>query len=137
VDKIWSDLEKLRELTERLTSLPAISTKIANGTIDIISAEGKCHLECLYHREGQTSVILATAEAGCVITSHNHEEIEHIIVLSGEMIAYYQDQMTILHVGDSIMFLPGMPHRAEFRELTLMIGVTVPDTEDYPHERRI
>ena len=136
MDKIWSDLEKLRELTERLTSLPAISTKIANGTIDIISAEGKCHLECLYHREGQTSVILATAEAGCVITSHNHEEIEHIIVLSGEMIAYYQDQMTILHVGDSIRFLSGMPHRAEFKELTLMIGVTVPDTEDYPHGRR-
>jgi quercetin dioxygenase-like cupin family protein len=132
-DKGLTDLQKLQMLTERLHTLPEISTRLPNGTIDILSAEGKCRLECLYHEAGKTSVILATAEAGSIITSHNHEETEHIIVVSGQMIAYYHDQISVLHPGDSIKFLPGIPHRAEFPVLTIMIGVTVPDTEDYPH----
>jgi quercetin dioxygenase-like cupin family protein len=130
-----SDIEKLRHLTDRLVSLQSMSTSTENGGLDVLSASGKCHLSCIYHEPGKTTVITALAEPGSFIGSHDHKETEHIVVVSGEMIAYYDDQITILHAGEHIMFAPHKAHRAEFPQVTFMIAVTVPDTEDYPHDR--
>lgn len=128
-----SDLDKLRHLTEQLKSLPEMSAPTANGGLDVLSASGKCHLACIYNEKERTTVITALAEPGSFIGSHGHKETEHIVVIYGEMVAYYNDQITILRSGDHIVFEPGQAHRAEFPVETFMIAVSIPDTEDYPH----
>ena len=54
-------------------------------------------------------------------------------MLSGEMVVYYGSAVSILHAGDHCVFAPGEAHRAEFPKDTVLFGITIPDTEDYPH----
>ena len=130
-----TDLQKLRLLTEQLTTLPEICTKASEDVINILSANGSCRLDYIYNEQGKASICLATATAGAVIGSHFHKETEHLVMVSGEMIVYAGNQIIVLHAGNHCMFLPNTPHRAEFTTDTLLFGITIPNTEDFPNAR--
>lgn len=119
--------ERLKELSEHLIDFPGLVLSDAKKDVVRYKMEqGSLIGEGIYHGT-ECAIMRCFAEAGTIMARHCHQEIEHIIVISGRMDVYLDnDNCLTLHPGEAIRLAPGTPHYIDYPENTWSLGITIP-----------
>jgi quercetin dioxygenase-like cupin family protein len=147
ITKMTKEVEKLRELTEKLPAFPGrIKTHIhwyeyENG-VEFEMEEGTCYAFPVFYSPhvGVHQWFNSKGKMKC----HSHKETEVIAVYQGEIHLDFsecpqfaqhecQNKKLTLKAGDYVLILPNCVHSATFPIDTHYLTVMIPASEDYPH----
>jgi quercetin dioxygenase-like cupin family protein len=127
--------ERLKELSEHLIDFPGLV--LGDSTKNIVRykmEQGSIVGEGLYHGH-ECAVMRCFSEAGTIMARHSHQEIEHILCISGRMDVYLDDDdCRTLLPGDAMRFAPGTPHFLDYPVDTWSLGITIPASPAYAAE---
>jgi len=132
--EVENNLERLRKLTHDLPApirLEDILSYLPNGKSEYLIEKGRCLVELLF-RVPEISVMKAFMPKDSKLERHDHSEKEIIIVYVGEIEFQINGETKNCKVGNCVYFSPHQPHSAKVLQDTWMIGITIPESSDYP-----
>lgn len=127
-----TNMERLKELTEKLTPYPQLLIAETSFKAHVKSATGKIVVYGLYHSLGFASVSLCIADAGASMVSHTHTEREFIYIIKGRLIWNVGGEIFDMKTGDVRFVEPQTMHGATWPERTEMLCWTIPDNKLWP-----
>lgn len=126
-----SSLDILRDLTPTLAQFPPVVIE-KNNYVEWQVKNGKCFAWSLLH-EPSISICRSFLSKGTIFPKHKHEEREWLIVYEGKLTVYILDDCIELFVGQSTIIEPDIEHSIMADEDTMVLGVTIPASKEYPH----
>ena len=126
-------LDKLRELTPKLPPVPKMGDYKVEGAhyTEYKIKNGTCLSYNIPGVDG-CSISRTLVTSGGIIEMHDHNEKEFIVILSGTLMIYFNNKQRTLKRADCISFEKNVAHRAIALEDTWMLGVTIPESKDFP-----
>jgi mannose-6-phosphate isomerase-like protein (cupin superfamily) len=130
-----ANMKRLRELTEKLVSHPLKDIAVMHGDqVAYDCPAGSCIGKCLMS-DAAVSVQYAEAVAGTVFPTHSHSTgvVEYLIIIEGELIHEIDGRTVTATAGGYLFVHAGATHSLMAVTDVRMIGVTIPQSEGYPH----
>ena len=130
-----TEVERLRELTEKLPHFPEAKTEHLNWS-EYKVEKGTCFAWYMFERP-EVGIHRWYNSRGSM-QRHQHPETEIIIVYEGEVKLIFEDnppeqKEQYLQPGDYVVIPPKTIHHAVFLADTQYITITMPHAEGYPH----
>lgn len=129
------NLDRLRELTPRLPSIPKLEQfkeiLEKDACVEYKMDLGTSFAYNLFKGPG-VSVARVFISSGGKFPLHKHDETEAIIVYYGSVLAVHNEKRFRMKPGDMVFVLPNEEHKFTALEDTWMIAVTVPHSKDLP-----
>lgn len=123
---------ELKEMVKRLPDLTDI-IRYTNNNIIEYDGDGIIFGKNLYN-SGLVAIQQATMLEESQIKIHQHEEIEIIIVIFGQLeFNIINKGCIMLNTGDVVKILPNELHTCKALKNTELIGITIPASKGYPH----
>jgi len=130
--------DPLRRLKELTPDLPSFPIEANNGQID------GCKIHKMICGTSISWNLLSQSEISCAkwynsngteFPEHVHEQREWVVIYKGSMLMTVEGQEEIrLLPGMSMTINPNTKHSARFLEDCWYLAITVPKSEDFPHE---
>jgi len=129
-------MKELRQLTEKLIATPFSELLSADALPNKyqVKADKDIPIHVLWRGEN-TTVCRAAPEANTTMEAHTHDQVEHLIVVSGEMEVRHKSFRGTYKVGDQCRLGIGASHEVYFPCDTVIIVVFVPRNEAFDDER--
>ncbi len=130
-----SPLRRLKELNDEMDASAVVIPPIGSGYQTWPMEDGTpVHFRGLLHESG-----VSTCYGACpvgVFERHCHEGVEHIILVSGEMIVHYDTgEPDRVAAPEVFSIAPGRHHRIEFLARTWIQATVIPADPEFPRER--
>jgi len=126
-----SNLQKLKELTNKLLTFPDMVKEASNGFSEIRMDNGTCFGWRLMIEKGG-GVHKWFNSRGSVFPTHAHDSWEVFVVYEGEMHLIYNEDKKVIQPQESFYMLPGDSHSAYFPVDTWYITITIPPAKGFP-----
>jgi quercetin dioxygenase-like cupin family protein len=125
-------LQRLEELTPRLTSVPSLVLHPACNIAELKFEQGGGKLVGLF-KSHDTAIAMSYVSAGSVMPLHNHNEIEVLGVSEGLVEVHFPDGSVKQLKQYEVMVLDvRQPHEVHYLTDTRMWAVTMPASPDFP-----
>ena len=129
-----SNFEILKKLTDRLDFSNCIQ-QINATTIEMTTEKGRFQLLGLLNIE-PISVARCIIDENTETQIHTHEQMEIIIVYSGNVMILDDGQIYELKQGEIRYIVPGSPHmKCTQNEKCELISITLPQSVDFPNSK--
>ena len=123
-------IQRLRELTQALSSVPA-----GTPAQVLYRGMGGSWIGTALHHCPEVAVQLASAAKGVVLPWHNHNgAAEILIVVSGRVRNQIGDEIQEYGPGECMRMPPHTAHEVTALEDATVVAVTIPAEGAYPHE---
>lgn len=126
------NLRKFKAATDSLALNGMVNERRAKF-IEYDVGAGTCFGIGLLKRD-DVAVQQAFMSSGTRFPTHQHDEIEYLIVHHGRLVVWVGGNQKDIGFGMSVRFNPGEPHTVEAQEDTWMIALTLPAASGYPDE---
>jgi quercetin dioxygenase-like cupin family protein len=121
---------KLKELTSKLSEVPGI-IDTDWSLFPYENTEGPFPGMPLLDIPEAGITLFNEIEEDTTIKKHEHDEIEHLVVIDGSMELYFDDNTCLLVVqGESAYIPPKTPHIVKFPEKSKMVEITIPTSKE-------
>jgi quercetin dioxygenase-like cupin family protein len=129
-------LERLKELTDKLTGYPVRTATSTGGWEEFPMEEGRMQTKDIWTIPGKVSAAVTYNSPG-VFQKHRHEEQEWIICYEGHMIVTIfgdngETTTRELKMGDFVHLDKMVWHGIRFLEHTYYLDITIPDNKFWP-----
>jgi quercetin dioxygenase-like cupin family protein len=131
-----SNLDKLRELTPRLSTLKKDAIPDLDPYLVQYSARPGMVIAKGLLKKKEVSVLEAELKEGGFVENHNHNCHEWVIVCKGEITVIDDKGTNTYKVGQCWYGAPGVAHKTIANVDSDVIGITVPMEEAYPNVRQ-
>lgn len=133
-----NNLDKLRELTEKLPIIPTLADFIYGEENNVVNyeVEGGASFGIGLVNQSEIAVQRVFMSKGITFPEHAHPEHEWFLVYIGGYELYLPNETRQINAGEMVHFPPNVPHSGFITEDTWAIGITMPSGEGYPHAPR-
>lgn len=129
MDRVSENIQKLREIVDRLPAYP-VNHKSIGSCFEVDMEKGSCFgwdlLNC-----SDITVSKFFNSKGSIFPNHHHDVREWVIVFKGQMDLIIGDDRQYLGPGSYAFIAPNVVHKAEFGEDCSYLAITIPQTKDW------
>ena len=128
------NIEKLREMTSKLSSMPNLSDYVSESLSNHISYNTKTGIANAYGlmKTDDISIARCIFEPNTKVDFHSHHAKEWLIIYKGSLKVHLKNNNAVLNVGESIIIDPEIPHKVSSEVYTELVAITIPKGKGFP-----
>ena len=127
-DKISENVQQIMKFVSTLESM-VIDCNDNKIVYDVDN--GECYGEGIVN-EDEFAIQRNFMSENSKFRTHSHEENEILIIISGQLTAYFNNGYKTLLPGDVVYFSPNQEHSVIANKDTWIFGITKPSSKGYP-----